>query len=147
MGTCDVSKKSRYGVESYDYTIKYRLDDNYISKKVFSSNDYNQTNKRKFSDRSNIKLRLGQRVNSHQPVQEKQESRVLPDLVVTSEDSLENLAVDIAEKLAEEKKDLVSKYLILKCLCLPKSMLHTNNILHKPYLYIPVYVHMSISLF
>ncbi|CAF4914411.1 unnamed protein product [Pieris macdunnoughi] len=107
MGTCDVSKKSRYGVESYDYTIKYRLDDKYISKKVFSSSDYNQTNKRKYSDRSNVKLRLGKRVNSHQPVEEKQEPRFLPDLVVTSEDSIANLAVDIAEKLAEEKKDLV----------------------------------------
>ncbi|CAK1553014.1 unnamed protein product [Leptosia nina] len=109
MGTCDVSKKSRYGVESYDYTIKYRLDDNYISKKVFSSNEHNQTNKRRFSDRSNVKLRLGKRVNSHQPTKEKQEPRILPDLVVTTEDSIENIATDIAEKLTEEKKDLIAR--------------------------------------
>ncbi|XP_045501682.1 phosphorylated adapter RNA export protein [Colias croceus] len=114
MVTCDVSKKSRYGVESYDYTIKYRLDDNYISKKVFSSNHENHHankshNKRTFSDRSNVKLRLGKRVNSHQVPEEKQNPRLLPDLVFTADDPLESIASEIAEKLAEEKKDLIAR--------------------------------------
>lgn len=59
MVTCDVSKKSRYGIESYDYTIKYRLDDNYVSKKVFKNEDVDDrtSNKRRNADRSNVKLR------------------------------------------------------------------------------------------
>nr|XP_021183060.2 phosphorylated adapter RNA export protein [Helicoverpa armigera] len=111
MVSCDVSKKSRYGVESYDYTIKYRLDDNYISKKVFTSNDdYDDServsNKRKNADRSNVKLRLGKRVNSHQR-DDKLKPRILGDLVVKADDTTEAIAENIAEKLSEDKKDLV----------------------------------------
>ncbi|CAK1584757.1 unnamed protein product [Parnassius mnemosyne] len=113
MVSCDVTKKSRYGVESYDYTIKYRLNDNYVSKKVFRRDqDYvkgHTTNKRKHTDRSNVKLRLGKRVNSHQPHGDKQKPRYLPDLMVTSEDPFENIAEEIAEKLSEEKKELVGR--------------------------------------
>ncbi|KAL0820220.1 hypothetical protein ABMA28_006142 [Loxostege sticticalis] len=113
MVSCDVTtKKSDYGVESYDYTIKYRLDDNYISKKVFSNDkdlDLNRTsNKRRHVDRSNVKLRLGKRVNSHQE-QAKQNPRFLPDLAVTTQDPIEQIANEIAENLAEEKKDLVGR--------------------------------------
>lgn len=116
MVSCDVTKKSRYGVESYDYTIKYRLDDNYVSKKVFTNdqvcNKDHTTNKRKYNDRSNVKFRLGKRVNSYQPQGEKQKPRYLPDLLVTLEDPLENIAEEIAEKLSEEKKDLVGRCLL-----------------------------------
>lgn len=112
MVTCDVSKKSRYGVESYDYTIKYRLDDEYISKKVFTNshgfkNRDQASNKRSFSDRGNLKLRLGKRVNSEQPLEEKQNPRILPDLLVTPDHPTEQLVQEITEKLSEEKKDLV----------------------------------------
>ncbi|CAH2089732.1 unnamed protein product [Euphydryas editha] len=114
MVTCDVTKKSRYGVESYDYTIKYRLNDDYISKKVFTNNsEYKHkdqaTNKRSISDRSNVKLRLGKRVNSELPVEEKQNPRFLPDLLVTLEDPTELVANEIAEKLSEEKKVLIGR--------------------------------------
>ncbi|CAG9563800.1 unnamed protein product [Danaus chrysippus] len=114
MVSCDVSKKSRYGVESYDYTIKYRLDDHYISKKVFTnnhkhSNKEHSTNKRSYSDRSNVKLRLGKRTNSEQPSESKQNPRILTDLCVTSEHPIEQIALDIAEKLSEEKTELVGR--------------------------------------
>jgi phosphorylated adapter RNA export protein len=113
MGGCDVTKKSsNYGVESYDYTIKYRLDDNYVSKKVFSDDkdNYNlNSNKRRHADRANVKLRLGKRVNSHQQREVKQNPRFLPDLVVTAQDPVEAIANEIAEKLAEEKAELVGK--------------------------------------
>ncbi|OWR49929.1 putative Phosphorylated adaptor for RNA export [Danaus plexippus plexippus] len=114
MVSCDVSKKSRYGVESYDYTIRYRLDDHYISKKVFTnnhkhSNKEHSTNKRSYSDRSNVKLRLGKRTNSEQPSESKQNPRNLIDLCVTSEHPIEQIAQDIAEKLSEEKTELVGR--------------------------------------
>ncbi|XP_045452483.1 phosphorylated adapter RNA export protein [Melitaea cinxia] len=114
MVTCDLTKKSRYGVESYDYTIKYRLNDDYISKKVFTNNsEYRPkdqaTNKRSNSDRGNVKLRLGKRVNSELPLDEKQVPRILPDLLVSLEDPTELIANEIAEKLTEEKKDLVGR--------------------------------------
>ncbi|KOB67175.1 putative Phosphorylated adaptor for RNA export [Operophtera brumata] len=87
MVSCDVTKKRSLGIESYDYTIKYRLDDNY-SKKVFTNNDVSErtSNKRKNSDRCNVKLRLGKRVNSHQFPREKQQPRLLPDLLVLATD-------------------------------------------------------------
>ena len=115
MVTCDVSKKSRYGVESYDYTIKYRLDDEYISKKIFTNNhSYKNrdpaSNKRNFTDRGNVKLRLGKRVNSDQPIEEKQEARILPDLIVTADHPTDQIIQEITEKLSEEKKELVGVY-------------------------------------
>ncbi|XP_045777165.1 phosphorylated adapter RNA export protein [Maniola jurtina] len=114
MVTCDVTKKRNYGVESYDYTIKYRLDDDYVSKKVFTNsrphkqNDF-KTNKRSYSDRSNKKFRQGKRINSEHPLEEKQLPRVLPDLVVTPDQPTELVAHDIAEKLSEEKKELLAR--------------------------------------
>ncbi|XP_063540255.1 phosphorylated adapter RNA export protein isoform X1 [Cydia strobilella] len=111
MVSCDVSKKSRYGVESYDYTIKYRLDDSYIPKNVFTSNnleDENTSKKRRHSERSNVKLRLGKRP-MNEDHSSKQQPRVLDDLVATSEDPIEVIALEIAEKLQEEKTELVGR--------------------------------------
>lgn len=113
MVSCDVSKKSRYGVESYDYTIKYRLDNEYVSKKIFTNNDdykdsEHTSNKRRHADRSNKKFKLGKRVNSHHHYS-KQQPRILADLTVTVDDNVENIATDIAEKLEEEKKALVGR--------------------------------------
>lgn len=112
MVSCDVTKKSRYGVESYDYTIKYRLNDNYISKKkMFTPNDdYDDSerlsNKRRYVDRTNVKLRLGKRANSHH-YNDKLKPRILRDLIVNAEDNVTNVADDIAESLSEDKKELL----------------------------------------
>lgn len=124
MVSCDVTKKRSLGIESYDYTIKYRLDDKY-SKKAFKNNDVSDrtSNKRKNSDRSNVKLRLGKRVNSHQFPQEKQQPRFLPDLLVSETDPDEKVAADIADKLNEEKIDLICKYIISKI----RKPANTNN--------------------
>ncbi|KAJ8717383.1 hypothetical protein PYW08_005782 [Mythimna loreyi] len=114
MVSCDVSKKSRYGVESYDYTIKYRLDDNYISKKkIFTANeDYDDSerlsNKRRHMERSNVKLRLGKRVNNHN-YNDKLKPRNLRDLIVSAEDTVQNVADDIADGLSEDKKELLGQ--------------------------------------
>ncbi|KAG7301636.1 hypothetical protein JYU34_014612 [Plutella xylostella] len=112
MVGCGVTKKSEYGVESYDYTIKYRLGNNYSKKAFTNDSKYqrdDQSNKRRHQDRSNVKLRLGTRVNSHQRNEVKQEPRILEDLLLTTEDPVEDLAKEIAEKLSEEKADLVER--------------------------------------
>ncbi|KAL4708460.1 hypothetical protein ACJJTC_001176 [Scirpophaga incertulas] len=114
MVSCDVTKKNAdYGVESYDYTIKYRLDDNYVPRNVFSNNRSNSyqegTNKRRHSDRGTVKLRLGKRVNSNCEHKPKTNPRILPDLTVNPEDSIEEIAKDIAEKLCEEKEELIGR--------------------------------------
>ncbi|GBP70107.1 Phosphorylated adapter RNA export protein [Eumeta japonica] len=116
MVGCDVTKSRRYGVESYDYTIKYRLEDSYISKKPFvdtkashNIEEHNLSNKRKHADRKNIKHRLGKRENSYKRFDVKQKPRILSDLSVTANDDVEAVALDIAEKLSEEKKDLIRR--------------------------------------
>lgn len=115
MVSCDVTnKKSDYGVESYDYTIKYRFDENYIqSKKVFTNDkEYDLdrvSNKRRHTERSNVKLRLGKRVNSNHEFDAKPNPRFLPDLLATPLDPPEILANEIAEKLHEVKGDLLGK--------------------------------------
>lgn len=111
MISCDVSKKSRYGVESYDYTIKYRLDDAAVSKKVFTNNfncndNDRVSNKRSRSDRANGKLRLV-KLRLDDDREEIRIAKHLPDLAVAPEDPIESIALDIADKLSEDKKDLV----------------------------------------
>lgn len=114
MVTCDVTKKSRYGVESYDYTIKYRLEDNYVAKNIFThknndeDGDVHTSKKRRHADRSNVKLRLGKRAGN-QDHSSKQQPRILPDLMATSDNPVEVIASEIAENLAEEKKELVGE--------------------------------------
>lgn len=133
MVGCDVTKNRRYGVESYDYTIRYRLQDDYIAKKPFTqTNDARSgvnsyPNKRRHTDRSNAKLRLGKRVNSNQRVEEKQEPRILPDLSVSAESPLEDIAKEIAENLAEDKKDLVGSYIFLIIKKYIIKMFNCNN--------------------
>lgn len=118
MVGCDVTKKRSLGIESYDYTIKYRLDDNY-SKKVFKNNEENDrtSNKRRNMDRSNVKLRLGNRVNSHHTSHSKKEPLILQDLIVSATDPEDNIATDIGEKLNEEKTEIICEYFICLLLC------------------------------
>ncbi|XP_004922448.1 phosphorylated adapter RNA export protein [Bombyx mori] len=109
----DVSKKRRYGVESYDYTIKYRLEEELASGNAFTKNSNSNrdvtSNKRKHSDRSNVKLRLGKRINSNSHIEEKHAPKYLKDLMVNAEDPLDIVASDIADKLSEEKKELIHR--------------------------------------
>lgn len=92
MNTCDVTTKDRSrDVETYDYTLARK------------------NNKRTRDDRKNTQLRpVGRQ-------KEKDESRGAPrylvDLVVTSENSDEDCAKDLANKLFEEKEDLIRKFL------------------------------------
>lgn len=120
MVACDVTNNRRYGVESYDYTIKYRLDEN-EGKKTFTQNDNCNrfSNKRKHEDRGNVKLRLGKREDNHRK-DNKKKTRVLADLNVTIDDDVEDIAKDIANKLYEEKADLLLR--IVQLLGASKAM-------------------------
>lgn len=116
MNGCDVTKNKEYGVESYDYTIKYKLEDNYVKNinpftdtGAGDNREVDHSNKRRFSDRGDVKHRLGKRVNSHKLPEEKMQPRILADLIVKPEDSFEVVGLDIAEKLNEEKSDLIGK--------------------------------------
>lgn len=115
MVSCDVTKKSRYGVESYDYTIKYRLDDNYIPKNVFNakeeySDSEQLSNKRRHADRSDeSKSRQRKRINSNAR-NSKLKPRFLTDLTVNADSSADAIATDISENLSEDKKDLIGVY-------------------------------------
>lgn len=112
---CDVTKNKMRNrdVESYDYSLGYRLEGEFKSLKrrkspetdYYSQNDnkrsrgpYNQINNRK-----SVKDRLGARKNSvcdNSP-------RCILDLVITLENTDEEIAKDIANKLCEEKDSLM----------------------------------------
>lgn len=95
LGGCDFAKTRPYGVESYDHTIKYRLENDKFR------------NKRTVTDRKNVKLRLGPRLSSDSDHRKQSEVRILAELTVTDSDSVDNIAKDIAEKLSEEKVSLI----------------------------------------
>ena len=103
-------------VESYDFTLGY----SFKQREEFPENNTSDeereveqrlTNKRTFSDRRKIKLRLGKR----RAVIEEGEShrgspRVMSDLSITAESTEADVAADIANKLSESKDVLISKF-------------------------------------
>lgn len=119
--SCGVTRSLYHdrSVESYDYTLGY----SFAGKKNQQDNTSDEdqeteirlTNKRTFSDRGNVRLRLGkrrkncddERVNDEEDP--KGSSRIIPDLGVTVESTEDEIATDIAEKLSERKDSLISK--------------------------------------
>lgn len=112
---CDVTKNKMRdrNVESYDYSLGYRLEGEVKSLKRRKSpeTEYYQQNDNKrsrghnnqFNNRKNVKDRLGARKNSvcdNSP-------RCILDLVITLENTDEEIAKDIANKLCEEKDSLM----------------------------------------
>lgn len=110
LNSCDVTLKDRSrDVESYDYTLSYSYNND--TKICGTDNKFTDTrtnNKRTRNDRKNTNLRLKQKQEDNQ--ESKGAARSILDLAVTSEDSLDDIVKDIANKLLEEKEDLVSKY-------------------------------------
>ena len=101
-------------VESYDYTLGYALGNNKNQDNNTSDEDQEtevrKTNKRTFSDRRNVKLRLGKRRNSfNEGEEQKGSSRIIPDLSITAESTNEDVANEIADKLSEKKDSLIRK--------------------------------------
>lgn len=65
-------------------------------------------NKRTRADRNNPHVRLSRRMSEEKP-DTNSAPRHIMDLTVTSESTAEEIASDMANKLCEEKEDLLSK--------------------------------------
>lgn len=111
-------------VESYDFTLGYSFKKRgELRQRANNSSDEEReveerlTNKRNFSDRRNVKLRLGKRRADNEEAADddhKGSSRVMSDLSITPESSDAEVAADIAAKLFEKKDVLISKLNIIK---------------------------------
>ncbi|CAO1338052.1 unnamed protein product [Diamesa hyperborea] len=97
---CDVNNKRKRGrnVEDYDYSLKYKLNDgetsNNFKRRKSNSDDgepYSRNKIRKYKDQK----------------KELNAPRKLLDLAVTEANKDQEIAYDIADKLQEEKSDLI----------------------------------------
>lgn len=108
----DVTKdmKSDRSVETYDFSIKYRLNgENRLKRRAgggnYSDEDYYQSSKRSRQERRSVKDRLGSRKSSSSSGDNA--PRHILNLDVQEGASDEVVARDIANKLYEEKDDLL----------------------------------------
>lgn len=124
--TADQSKYSR-NVESYDFTIKYRLngencmkrqrsnsgDSDSYNKRYKSTNPFSNYNRFKQNRKGSVKDRLGSRSDDSSNGSSNDGvrgiTRNILDLAVTESSTNEEVANDIANKLYEEKDDLMCK--------------------------------------
>lgn len=99
LNTCDVTQKDRSrDVESYDYPVWDQGSKQQVRSKV----------KRNWADRNDSNLRPRKR--EFDDAHAKGPSRIITNLApIDDESDLENVAKDIANKLCEEKEDLVVK--------------------------------------
>jgi phosphorylated adapter RNA export protein len=110
---CDVRQRmldrSR-DVESYDYSLAYAMDDQHdVGSLDSKSGAFPQGTKRRYGDRGSVKLRLGNRRSNSNDSDCRGLPRTIFDLNVTMENTNEEVANDIANKLSEEKDDLICK--------------------------------------
>lgn len=134
LRSCDVTaNKEKYSrdVESYDFSIKYRLngenvmkrnrsnsdDSDSCGKRYKSSNPFSNINRFKNKQRKgSVKDRLGTRSddssNSNSNDGVRSITRNILDLAVTESSTNEQVANDIANKLYEEKDDLMRKFFL-----------------------------------
>lgn len=116
LNSCDVTVKDRSrNAETYDFSLgkKYGSDDTKDIKEMFKE-EHRTTNKRTRADRNNTHFRQtkrSHRENVGDNVTRK--SRMLLDLTVHVDSTEEEIAKDIANKLYEEKEDLISKFLYI----------------------------------
>lgn len=126
--------KYNRSIESYDYKLKYRLNGTNTLKRRqsysddsdkgtnCSSNFFESKNKRfranslNVKDRKNVRLRLGPRgghsedSSSNDGASAMNGPRTILDLVCTAASAIEEVAREIANKLYEEKDDLLCEY-------------------------------------
>jgi phosphorylated adapter RNA export protein len=113
---CDVRQKKldrSRDVESYDYKLAYSMDDQQepnVDNFGSESRAFRQGMKRRYGDRGSVKLRLRKRENSSNESDCRGSPRTISDLNVTLENTDKEVADDIANKLCEEKDDLICKY-------------------------------------
>lgn len=112
---CDVRNKEfdrSRDVESYNYKLAYTMDDqqeNSVDSYGSKSGAFTQGVKRRYRDRGSVKIRLGKRLSDSIESDGRGSPRNLFDLNVTVENTNEEVACDIANKLCEEKDDLIMK--------------------------------------
>jgi phosphorylated adapter RNA export protein len=105
----DMLDRSR-DVESYDYKLAYAMDDQHdVDSFSSKSRAFPQGTKRRYGDRGSVKLRLGKRQSNRNETECRGSPRAVLDLNVTLENTNEEVASDIANKLCEEKDDLICK--------------------------------------
>lgn len=132
--------------EAYDYSLKYRLNgENSLKRRQSYSDDsdkgvdcsssasFFETKNKRFranslsvKDRRNVRLRLGNRSedsSSNDGTGAMNSARCILDLATTANDSDESVARDIANKLYEEKDDLMRE-----CYSLVKSLYLSTTI-------------------
>ncbi|XP_060527260.1 phosphorylated adapter RNA export protein [Cylas formicarius] len=102
FNSCDVTYKDRSrNVESYDYSL---------ARKYYEQIDQRQGNKRTRDDRKNSAFKFKDKpTNKERNLKGK--PRIIPDLNVDINCINEDIAKDIANKLCEEREDLVLKIL------------------------------------
>jgi phosphorylated adapter RNA export protein len=112
---CDVRNKEfdrSRDVESYDYKLAYTMEDeqrNSVDSFGNKSGAFSQGVKRRYGERGSAKLRLGKRLSDSNERDGRGSPRSLYDLNVTAENTNEEVSCDIANKLCEEKDDLICK--------------------------------------
>lgn len=117
---CGVDReKSNYDrkSEQYDYTLKYRLNgDNSLKRRqsnnseddVFEGQSQNKRFRSNISGRKNVRLRLGHHSDSSSNESDVlRQPRVILDLNITADSTNDDVARDLANKLYEEKDDLM----------------------------------------
>ncbi|XP_033216674.1 phosphorylated adapter RNA export protein [Belonocnema kinseyi] len=119
--SCGVTKSiyADRSVESYDFTLGYSFKKRgELRQRENNSSDEEReveerlSNKRNFSDRRNVKLRLGKRRADNEEAGDddhKGSSRAMSGLSITPESSDAEIAADIAAKLYEKKDILIKK--------------------------------------
>lgn len=96
LSSCDVTKKDRSrSIETYDYSLSYKY------------NECRTNNKRTRDDRTNTQVRPVKKVSDE--IKAKTKPRRLLELTTNANSSNEDLAMEIANRLCEEKADLICK--------------------------------------
>lgn len=108
--------------EQYDYTLKYRLNgENTLKRRQSNNSDddsdcfANQMQNKRFrsncadqKSHKSVRLRLGQRSGDDSSSNDSlRQSRIILDLNITAESTNEDVARDLANKLYEEKDELM----------------------------------------
>lgn len=111
---CDVEKIDRSrNVESYDYQMKYRLDDDEdqireLEQEEKLRKEYSKNNKRRHGECGKQRhIRQNSRDRNKWPDQKYIIKRTISDLSVSDADAPEEVAKDICTKLSETKEELI----------------------------------------
>lgn len=117
LNSCDVSVKDRSrNAETYDFALgkKYGSKESVNVNEMFFKDEHRTTNKRTRADRNNTNFRQTKRsYRENEGDNVTRKPRLLLELNINIDSTEEDVAKDIANKLYEEKEDLISRFLYL----------------------------------